>query len=248
MKNFRSKISDNWEAQNVPKLKFSLLEICKSRIPAILEVQKFFKTQFFAALKTCQNSKYHFWKFLWLNSSTLLRNDLFTFFQTIWRKKSNFNFCKITLTLKTLWFHEIFLLCFHSFCSFQFHTQELVLISRKKEFLIFFLVWALAKLWLDWVLGFGPHSINTRLSAKARHLYMDYWLNLKIGSVGISGAKIWICQKVWNVMNFLSLWSLILREINFSEFRSSKSAIFAILGVLNFVDLQNFSLQKVQKC
>ena len=36
----------------------------------------------------------------------------------------------------------------------------------------------------------------------------------------------------------------ILREINFGESRSSKIAIF---GALNFVDLVNISLQKVQK-
>ena len=39
----------------------------------------------------------------------------------------------------------------------------------------------------------------------------------------------------------------ILREINFEEFRSSKNAIFAMLGALNFVNLSDFSLQKVQK-
>ena len=39
----------------------------------------------------------------------------------------------------------------------------------------------------------------------------------------------------------------ILREINFGEFRSSKNANFDILGALNFVDLVDFSLQKVQK-
>ena len=39
----------------------------------------------------------------------------------------------------------------------------------------------------------------------------------------------------------------ILREINFGEFRSSKNAIFAIFGTPNFIDLVNFSLQKVQK-
>ena len=39
----------------------------------------------------------------------------------------------------------------------------------------------------------------------------------------------------------------ILREINFGESRSSKIANFAIFGALNFVDLVNFSLQKVQK-
>ena len=39
----------------------------------------------------------------------------------------------------------------------------------------------------------------------------------------------------------------ILREINFGEFRGSKSAIFAIFGALNFVYWVNSSLQKVQK-
>ena len=42
--------------------------------------------------------------------------------------------------------------------------------------------------------------------------------------------------------------SFILREINFEESRSCKSAYFAILEPLNFIDLVNFSLQKVQKC
>ena len=39
----------------------------------------------------------------------------------------------------------------------------------------------------------------------------------------------------------------ILHEINFGECRGSKTAVFAILGALNFVDLVYFSLQKVQK-
>ena len=39
----------------------------------------------------------------------------------------------------------------------------------------------------------------------------------------------------------------ILREINFEEFTSCKSAVFVILGALNFVLLANFSLQKMQK-
>ena len=38
----------------------------------------------------------------------------------------------------------------------------------------------------------------------------------------------------------------ILREINFGKSRSSKIAVFAILGALNFVNLVNFSLEKVQ--
>ena len=36
-----------------------------------------------------------------------------------------------------------------------------------------------------------------------------------------------------------------LREIDFEEFRRSKTAIFANLGALNLVDLVNFSFQKV---
>ena len=38
----------------------------------------------------------------------------------------------------------------------------------------------------------------------------------------------------------------ILREIIFGETRSPETAFFTILGALNFVDLVNFSLQKVQ--
>ena len=48
---------------------------------------------------------------------------------------------------------------------------------------------------------------------------------------------------VWKFQDFSI--TQILREINFAESRSPKSAIFAILGPLNFVDLVNFSLQKV---
>ena len=39
----------------------------------------------------------------------------------------------------------------------------------------------------------------------------------------------------------------ILREINLGESRSSKTAVFAILEALKFVNLANFSLQKVHK-
>ena len=39
----------------------------------------------------------------------------------------------------------------------------------------------------------------------------------------------------------------ILREINFVDSRSAKTAIFAILESVNLVNLVNFSLQKVQK-
>ena len=39
----------------------------------------------------------------------------------------------------------------------------------------------------------------------------------------------------------------ILREINFGESRRSNTSIFTIFGALNFVDLVNLRLQKVQK-
>ena len=38
----------------------------------------------------------------------------------------------------------------------------------------------------------------------------------------------------------------ILREINFGDYESSKTAILVIFGALNFVTLVNVSLQKVQ--
>ena len=56
-----------------------------------------------------------------------------------------------------------------------------------------------------------------------------------------------------NSSNQLTVWKLqylsvtqILREINFGEYISSKTAVFAILGALNFANLVNFTLQKVQ--
>ena len=50
---------------------------------------------------------------------------------------------------------------------------------------------------------------------------------------------------VWKFQDFCI--TEILREINFEDSRSAKSAVFAILGAVNFVYLVNFSLQKVQK-
>ena len=39
----------------------------------------------------------------------------------------------------------------------------------------------------------------------------------------------------------------ILREINFGDSRSAETAVFAILGAVNFVHLVNFSLEKEHK-
>ena len=58
-------------------------------------------------------------------------------------------------------------------------------------------------------------------------------------------------EKSWNQWNWFfckssPLLAQILREINFEECGSSKTAVFVIFGALNFVALVNFSLQKVQ--
>ena len=65
----------------------------------------------------------------------------------------------------------------------------------------------------------------------------------------------WNFQKLTEVMlNLCTVWKLhyfsvtqILREINFGESRSSKTAGFAIVWALNMIYLADFSLQKVQK-
>ena len=49
---------------------------------------------------------------------------------------------------------------------------------------------------------------------------------------------------VWKFHDFSVVQ--IFREINFEESRNSKLAVCAILGALVFVELVNFSLQKVQ--
>ena len=50
---------------------------------------------------------------------------------------------------------------------------------------------------------------------------------------------------VWKSQDFSVI--LILRETNFGESRSSKTAVFAFFESLNLVNLVNFSLQKVQQ-
>ena len=62
---------------------------------------------------------------------------------------------------------------------------------------------------------------------------------------GASFRAVVICSTVCKFEDFSV--TQILREINFGDFKSSKTAIFAILGALNFVDLVNFGLQKVIK-
>ena len=53
---------------------------------------------------------------------------------------------------------------------------------------------------------------------------------------------------MWKLQNF-SVTQILreMREINFGESKSAETAIFAIFGALNSVDLVNFCLRKVQK-
>ena len=68
-------------------------------------------------------------------------------------------------------------------------------------------------------------------------------------------TKCFICSKSFKLfLSNITVWkfqefsvSQILREINFGESRSVETAIFAIFGALNSVDLVNCSIQKVQK-
>ena len=50
---------------------------------------------------------------------------------------------------------------------------------------------------------------------------------------------------VWKFHDFYV--TQILREINFEESWSCKTAVFVILGALKMINLVNFNLQKVQK-
>ena len=54
-----------------------------------------------------------------------------------------------------------------------------------------------------------------------------------------------LTNTVWKFHDFSI--ALNFREINFGDSRSAKTAIFAILRAVNFVDLLNSSLQKVKK-
>ena len=71
--------------------------------------------------------------------------------------------------------------------------------------------------------------------------FLKIQLNLMVEYHIFFGVKI----TVWKFHDFPI--SEMLREINFGESRSSKSAIFAFFEGLNFVKLVNFSLQKAQK-
>ena len=67
----------------------------------------------------------------------------------------------------------------------------------------------------------------------------------------IDYTKFWISYTVNSQLKILKFQdfciTVILREINFEDSRRAKSAVFAIFGAVNFVQLVNFSLQKVQK-
>ena len=77
---------------------------------------------------------------------------------------------------------------------------------------------------------------------------MDRCLQVQVVVVGavdlllFSGLPEYIVEK-WQDFSVTQ----ILREINFGESRSPKTAFFTILKALYFVNLVNFSIQKVQK-
>ena len=54
-----------------------------------------------------------------------------------------------------------------------------------------------------------------------------------------------LVSTVWKFRDFSVTW--ILREINLSGFKSSKTAVYANLGALNIVDLAYFRFQKAPK-
>ena len=77
--------------------------------------------------------------------------------------------------------------------------------------------------------------------------YFDYFgyfcLTTNFSFLGYSSPFRWVT--LWKFRDFSVIQ--ILREINFGESRSCKTAVNANLGALTFVTLANFSLQKVQK-
>ena len=69
------------------------------------------------------------------------------------------------------------------------------------------------------------------------------WL-IVISIVVLDDVFLCECSTVWKFQDFSVFQKL--REINFGQYRSSKTAVFAIFETLNFVDLENYSLQKVK--
>ena len=57
-----------------------------------------------------------------------------------------------------------------------------------------------------------------------------------------------IFEFIWHSVEISGIFiTQILREINFWDSRNAKTAIFAILRAVDFVNLVNFILQEVQK-
>ena len=71
-------------------------------------------------------------------------------------------------------------------------------------------------------------------------------LEIKQSMLEIRQSMFEIKQSILTVWKFQDICiTEILHEINFGESRSAKTAVFAILGALDFVILVNFSLQEV---
>ena len=72
------------------------------------------------------------------------------------------------------------------------------------------------------------------------------WVAEKSCNFHTVDPKLSFNNTVWKFQDYTITQKL--REINFVDSGSAKTAIFAILGAVNFVHLGNFTLAKVQKC
>ena len=87
----------------------------------------------------------------------------------------------------------------------------------------------------------GIFSTSIRVSSRKRSLKRSSVANFD--QRGIFDNQI-VATAVWKFKNFFI--TMILREINFGDCRSSKTVFFAIIKALNFLILVIFSPQEVQ--
>ena len=102
--------------------------------------------------------------------------------------------------------------------------------------------------------SFGRWIMDRRLVLSLRLGILGFrdrkWTPSYIKVVHYSCLKVFVralCAKstVWKFQDFCI--TQFIREINFEHSRSAKTAIFALLRAVNFVQLVSFSFQKVQK-
>ena len=118
-----------------------------------------------------------------------------------------------------------------------------------------YLLWKLLTIWLNKV----PNGLqvldqeNGEGEGWTNH-FLCFWWNSKTEKL----KKRFLVWSVWSVWSSshgsIMVWKVqefsvtqVLREINFGEFRSSKTAFLTILKALNFVYFVNYILHKVHK-